>query len=32
VKGLNEKVEALAAENQILKAEIAALKATRATP
>jgi hypothetical protein len=32
VKGLNEKLEALAAENQILKAEIAALKATRATP
>jgi hypothetical protein len=32
VKGLNEKVEALAAENQVLKAEIAALKATAATP
>ena len=32
VKGLNEKLEALAAENQILKAEIAALKATATTP
>jgi hypothetical protein len=27
VKGLNEKIEALEVENQILKAEIAALKA-----
>lgn len=32
VKGLNEKVEALAAENQVLKAEIAALKPTATTP
>jgi len=32
VKGLNEKIEALAAENQVLKAEIAALKATATTP
>jgi hypothetical protein len=32
VKGLNEKLEALAAENQSLKAEVAALKATAATP
>lgn len=32
VKGLNEKIEALAAENQSLKAEIAALKATATTP
>ncbi len=32
VKGLNEKLEALAAENQVLKAEIAALKATATTP
>jgi len=32
VKGLNEKVEALAAENQVLKAEVAALKATATTP
>jgi len=32
VKGLNEKLEALAAENQVLKTEIAALKATAPTP